>query len=424
VLRTIEVLQPLFPKPRLSDKLLAKPPFRFLFDVVMALVQGQGLFPGLYSGVELDGEALSKEKELKTAWLEKLINAVGVHLHTHTGARARSIVAGAEADKTNEMLQLLAVVVGLGSPTDEAVRRVLAGEVQPEADGSRSGFIAPPAAAPAPAPSPAWSAPAVAPVPARIAQAPAPAPSMSPARAVPAPAPAARAEDVPLSRALPSAAAPASARAAKEAAQPAAREPSAAPVFLAEGAGEEEEEEEGEGEGGAGARSTAAAAGGAAGGGAGKHTRDIIQATSGEGKEGDGEGGIRMGRLRKGGAGAGDKGGASVLSSPAELEALRSQIQALAASVVPLGRALDYVPEDVEDMRAELRGWQAEYEKGREAMDRARRESEEAAGALRRGLAEATERVSQAESRRVALRLSVASNDERIAALLRSVMTK
>lgn len=93
--RTQDVLQPLIDRPQLKDKVrplfffaplselplylqfLTKPPFRFIHDIVTALIKSTGFPDGLYSGDELDSGNF-KDKEAKVAFLTKLITCVGI----------------------------------------------------------------------------------------------------------------------------------------------------------------------------------------------------------------------------------------------------------------------------------------------------------------------------------------------------------
>lgn len=107
IARTQEQLQPLIAKPKLADKLLAKPPFRFLHDVFTAVTQSTGFAKGLYNDFEL-GSANLKDKPQKTAFLDKMIVCVGQCLGKDADVRSSKIVAGLEPENTNLLLQGLA----------------------------------------------------------------------------------------------------------------------------------------------------------------------------------------------------------------------------------------------------------------------------------------------------------------------------
>ena len=77
-----EKINGLIPKPKMSDKLLSKPPFRFLHDTISAVINTTGFARGLYSDEEMDVATIS-DKAAKIAYLEKIFGVVGI---CHVGA--------------------------------------------------------------------------------------------------------------------------------------------------------------------------------------------------------------------------------------------------------------------------------------------------------------------------------------------------
>ncbi|XP_022660602.1 TRAF3-interacting protein 1-like isoform X3 [Varroa destructor] len=127
VKKTQELLGAIIKKPQLTEKLLKKPPFRFLHDIVHNVIRTTKAFEGLYQAEELNSENV-KEKEAKVSFLQKIIDAVVFASGASLSVRPSKIVAGHEPEKTNELLQTLAKVVQKNNDTKDAVRRVLAGE--------------------------------------------------------------------------------------------------------------------------------------------------------------------------------------------------------------------------------------------------------------------------------------------------------
>eukprot|EP01046_Picozoa_sp_COSAG06_P065637 COSAG06_NODE_16211_length_1013_cov_1.308534_1_plen_66_part_10 len=56
--QTQQTLGTIVTKPKLTDNLLKKPPFRFLHDVVSATAKATGYPQGLYEGEMLDSKAI------------------------------------------------------------------------------------------------------------------------------------------------------------------------------------------------------------------------------------------------------------------------------------------------------------------------------------------------------------------------------
>lgn len=121
---TQSLLGAIITRPKLTEKLLSKPPFRFLHDIVMEVIKATGFATGLYSPAEMDSANVA-EKTQKMTFLEKIIKVVGIQLNTLVEAKPARIVAGMDAQNTNNWLQLLAVAARNLPDSRSAVRTVL-----------------------------------------------------------------------------------------------------------------------------------------------------------------------------------------------------------------------------------------------------------------------------------------------------------
>ncbi|XP_061648410.1 TRAF3-interacting protein 1-like [Phyllopteryx taeniolatus] len=127
VKKTQSTLGKVIKKPALTEKLLSKPPFRYLHDIFTEIIRTTGFMKGLYKENELKSECI-KDKEMKMAFLQKAIDLVVLVTGEPLTVRPAHIVAGHEPEKTNELLQAIAKCCLNKVSSKEAVKRVLGGE--------------------------------------------------------------------------------------------------------------------------------------------------------------------------------------------------------------------------------------------------------------------------------------------------------
>jgi len=100
---TQQTFKPIFAKPKCTSKLLAKPPFRFIHDIIAATKKSTG-FPNRYfSAEELNSSNLT-DKAAKVSFLEKLIYLVEVCHGSPIDVRPSKIIAGLDPMNTNVLL--------------------------------------------------------------------------------------------------------------------------------------------------------------------------------------------------------------------------------------------------------------------------------------------------------------------------------
>ena len=128
IAQVAEVCGGIIQKPKMSDKLLSKPPFRFLHDVVTAITVATGFADGLFNEVELNATGIT-ERQQKIDYLDKIINFVGLCCGRTIDIRSAKVVAGLEPECTNAFLLALGRCATNSSINNAAmVQRALAGE--------------------------------------------------------------------------------------------------------------------------------------------------------------------------------------------------------------------------------------------------------------------------------------------------------
>ncbi|KAK9537967.1 hypothetical protein VZT92_005535 [Zoarces viviparus] len=140
VKKTQDTLGKVIKKPPLTDKLLTKPPFRYLHDIFSEVIKTTGFMKGLYGDNEMKSDNV-KEKDSKILFLQKAIDVVMLVSGEPLVAKPARIVAGHEPERTNELLQAMAKCCINKMSSDDAVKRVLAGEkvdIKTKASTSRS----------------------------------------------------------------------------------------------------------------------------------------------------------------------------------------------------------------------------------------------------------------------------------------------
>ncbi|XP_078537533.1 TRAF3-interacting protein 1 isoform X4 [Lissotriton helveticus] len=125
--RTQESLGRVIRKPPLTERLLSKPPFRYLHDVISEVIRVTDFMKGLYTESELKSDNV-KDKEAKISFLQKAVDVVTMVLGEPLSVKPARVVAGHEPEKTNELLQAIAKCCINKLSSDDAVKKVLAGE--------------------------------------------------------------------------------------------------------------------------------------------------------------------------------------------------------------------------------------------------------------------------------------------------------
>ncbi len=88
----------------MTEKLLLKPPFRYLHNIFTATMAATGYGQGLNDDAEMDAKSIT-EKDAKINWLFKIISLTELVVGEEIDFKPTKIVAGDEPDKMNYFLK-------------------------------------------------------------------------------------------------------------------------------------------------------------------------------------------------------------------------------------------------------------------------------------------------------------------------------
>ncbi|KAI9535170.1 TRAF3-interacting protein 1 [Dissostichus eleginoides] len=97
-----------------------------------------------------------------------------------------------------------------------------------------------------------------------------------------------------------------------------------------------------------------------------------------------------------------------------EIERLRTSIQTVCRSTLPLGKIMDYIQEDMDAMQAELHTWRRENKEHAQALLQEQRATDRAVEPLKSELVELGQLIREQQDKICAVRSNILKNEDKI----------
>uniref|UniRef100_A0A672Q7F9 TRAF3-interacting protein 1 n=1 Tax=Sinocyclocheilus grahami TaxID=75366 RepID=A0A672Q7F9_SINGR len=104
-----------------------------------------------------------------------------------------------------------------------------------------------------------------------------------------------------------------------------------------------------------------------------------------------------------------------------EIERLRSSIQTVCRSALPLGKIMDYIQEDMDSMQNELQTWRKENKENTQALLQEQRITDSVVEPLKAELAELEQLIKDQQDKICAVKSSILKNEEKIQKMVSSI---
>ena len=103
---TFKMYSSLIQKPKMTEKLLKRPPPKYIFDIIKSTMDKTGFPKGLYTELELDNKYFMADGRNKIKILNKAIDITKLVLKEKFEINCLNILRGVETEQTNYFLQM------------------------------------------------------------------------------------------------------------------------------------------------------------------------------------------------------------------------------------------------------------------------------------------------------------------------------
>ena len=124
--KTGELFGKLIEKPKMHEKLLKKPPPKYIYDIVMNTMKKTGFPKGLFTSQEEDVKFFESDARHKLEILQKVIDITKIVTNENFEIKCSNILKGEEPNKTNYFLQKFYEAATNGNDNSKFIQKYLA----------------------------------------------------------------------------------------------------------------------------------------------------------------------------------------------------------------------------------------------------------------------------------------------------------
>ena len=122
---TGKMFSSLIQKPKMTEKLLKKPPPKYIYDIILNTMKQTGFPKGLYTSEEEDHKYFEADAHHKLDILQKAIDITKIVMNENFDIKCTNILKGEQPEKTNYFLQLFYKAATNGKDNSSLIQKYL-----------------------------------------------------------------------------------------------------------------------------------------------------------------------------------------------------------------------------------------------------------------------------------------------------------